>query len=332
MIRFEHTNFLFGLILLPFLVFLFIYLLQWKRSTTKKIGDPKLVKELIKNYSPGRFGIKVVLVLLAFGICVVAAANLQKRSDNESVNRKGVDIMIAMDVSKSMLAGDFSPNRLERARQLVVRLMSKMPNDRIGIVLFAGRAYLQMPLTTDHSAARMYIQQAGPNVVPAQGTAIGEALKMASTSFNSKERKFKSIVLISDGEDHDAEAVETAKALAENGVMVNTVGIGSTEGAVIIDPETGASKKDLAGNTVITRLNEVLLQQIAQGSNGTYVKLEDTDAAVTQILDKLSTIEQKSLQDAAYVNYKSFFQWFIGAALLFLVIEVFISERKKVIA
>lgn len=330
MIRFEHTDFLFGLILIPFLAFIFLYLLQWKRSTAKKIGDPKLVKELSKNYSPGRFLIKFLLAIIGFAICVVAAANLQQRSDKENVTRKGLDIMIALDVSKSMLAEDLTPNRLERARQLVNRLMAKMPNDRIGIVLFAGRAYLQMPLTTDHSAARMYIQQAGPAAVPTQGTVIGQALRVANTSFNSKERKFKSIVLISDGEDHDEEALPIVKTLAESGVMINTVGIGSPDGAVIIDPETGASKKDAQGNTVITRLNETLLQQIAQASNGVYIKLEDTDAAVQQIMDRLSTIEQKSLQDSAYIDYRSFFQWFVVAALLFLVIELFIPERKKV--
>lgn len=332
MIRFEHTIFLYGLLLLPFLVFLFVYLLQWKRNTSKKIGDPKLVKELVKNYSPWRFNTKVVLVLLAFGICVVAAANLQKQADTEGINRKGVDVMIALDVSRSMLATDFAPNRLERARQLVIRLMENLPNDRIGIVLFAGRAYMQMPLTTDHSAARMYIQQASPDMVPAQGTAIGDALQMANTAFNSKERKFKSIVLISDGEDHDENAVQVTQQLAQSGVMVNAVGIGSTDGTVLIDPETGTSKKDLQGNAVITKLNETLLQQMAENSNGSYVKLEDTDAAVQQILARLSTIEQKSLQDSAYIDYKSFFQWFIGAAILFLIIELLIPERKKVFA
>lgn len=332
MIRFEHTDFLFGLILIPFLVFLFLYLLQWKRATAKKIGEPKLVKELAKNYSPGRFLIKFLLAVIGFAICVVAAANLQQRADKENVTRKGLDIMIALDVSKSMLAEDLAPNRLERARQFVNRLMAKLPNDRIGIVLFAGRAYLQMPLTTDHSAARMYIQQAGPGAVPTQGTVIGEALRIANTSFNSKERKFKSIVLISDGEDHDEEALPVVKTLAENGVMINTVGIGSQDGSVIIDPETGTSKKDAQGNTVITRLNETLLQEIARTSNGEYVRLEDTDAAVQQIIDRLGTIEQKSLQDAAYIDYKSFFQWFIVAALLFLIVELFIPERKKILA
>ena len=332
MIRFEHIDFLLGLILIPLLVFLFIYLLRWKRDTARKIGDARLVKELVKDYSPRKFNIKILLVLLGFVICIVAAANLQRRSENESVTRKGVDVMIVLDVSKSMLAEDFPPNRLDRARQLVIRLMSQMPNDRIGIVLFAGRAYLQMPLTTDHSAARMYIQQASPAVVPTQGTVIGEALRMAATAFNSKERKFKSIILISDGEDHDEQAITVAKSLKDNGVLVNTVGIGSPEGSVIIDPETGTSKKDMQGNTVVTRLNEPLLQEIATVSNGIYVKLDDVDAAVKQVMDKLSTIEQRSLQDAAYINWKSFFQWFIAAALLLLIIELFVPERKKVIA
>lgn len=332
MIRFEHTIFLSGLLLIPFLVFVFFYLLQWKRATAKKIGDPGLVKELVKSYSPVRFNIKFILALLGFAVCVIAAANLQKRADNESVTRKGLDVMIVMDVSKSMLAADLTPSRLDRARQLVNRLMSNMPDNRIGIVLFAGRAYLQMPLTTDHSAARMYIQQAGPAVVPTQGTVIGQALKVAGASFNSKERKFKTVLLISDGEDHDEEAIEVAKVMSENGVMINTIGMGSAEGSVIIDPETGASKKDEAGNTVITRLNESLLQEIARSSNGEYVRLDNTDAAVQRIMDKLATIDRTAIQDAAYINYKSFFQWFVVGALFLLILELLLPERKKALA
>jgi Ca-activated chloride channel family protein len=260
--RFQHIEFLVGLAALPLLIILFVWLIAWKKKTGKKIGDPKLVAELIKNYSRPLFMAKYILLLLAFALIVMGAANLQKQGVPEKVNRKGVDVMVALDVSNSMLAADVKPSRLERARQLVTRLMDKMENDRIGLVLFAGHAYMQMPLTTDHGAARMYIQNAGPDAVPTQGTVIGEALKISNSAFNSKERKFKSIILISDGEDHDPEALELAKSLAESGVMINTVGIGSAEGSPIIDPATNETRKDNQGNAIITRLNEPELQQL----------------------------------------------------------------------
>jgi Ca-activated chloride channel homolog len=232
-----------------------------------------------------------------------------------------------MDVSKSMLADDIKPNRLERARQMVYKLMDQLPDDRIALVLFAGRAYMQMPLTTDHSAARMFVQQAGPHVVPAQGTVITDALRMSNTAFNSKERKFKSIILITDGEDHDPNAVQLAQQLAEDGVMINAVGVGSPDGAPIMDPVTNDYKKDQAGNTVISKLNEQELQQLAAATKGVYVRLADTEAAVTAMKKQLGTIEQTSMEDSAFKNFKNYFPWFLGLALFLLVLEFFFPER-----
>lgn len=265
---------------------------------------------------------------LALSAVIVAAANLQKPGAMDNIQRKGVDVVIAMDVSKSMLAEDIKPNRLERARQLVYKLMDQLPNDRVGLVLFAGRAYLQMPLTTDHGAARMYIQQAGPEVVPTQGTIISEALRASNSAFNSKERKFKSIVLITDGEDHDPQAVPLAQQLAQDGVMINTIGIGSAEGAPIMDPATNEYKKDENGNTVVSRLNETVLQQLAGATKGVYVKLNEVDATVNAITKQLNTIESTSLDDNAFRDYKSYFQWFLAIAFVFLLIEFFLPERK----
>lgn len=328
MFRFQHLELLSGLVLLPVLIIIFILLIRWKRSGIKRIGDPLLVKQLIKSYSPVLFMMKFALALLALALIILGAGNLQKPGKMENVNRKGVDVMIALDVSKSMLAEDIKPNRLERAKQLVNKLMEKMDNDRIGLVLFAGRAYIQMPLTSDHSAARMYIQNAGPDAVPSQGTVIGEALRVANTAFNSKERKFKSIVLISDGEDHDPEAMQMTKSLADNGVMINTVGIGSPDGVPIIDHATKELKKDAQGNAIVTRLNETELQQLAQETKGVYIRLDDTGDAVTAIKTQLDTIEQNALSDNAFIDYKSYFQWFLAAALLLLLIEFFTPERK----
>jgi Ca-activated chloride channel homolog len=328
MFRFQYIEYLIGLAVIPLLVTLFYFVLIWKRDTKKKIGSEKLVNQLIRNYSPKNFLIKFIFAALALAAIIAGIANPQLPGAMENVQRKGVDIVLAMDVSKSMLAEDIKPNRLERARQVVYKLMDRLPDDRIGLVLFAGRAYMQMPLSTDHAAARMYVQQAGPETVPTQGTVVADALRMSNTAFNSKERKFKSIVLITDGEDHDPQAVALAQQLVTEGVMINTIGIGSPSGAPIVDPVTKEYKKDENGNTIITKLNETELQQLAGATKGVYVRLDDVDDAVKKIVDQLGTIEQTSLEDSAFKDYRNYFQWLLGFGLLLLIIEFFFPERK----
>ncbi|MBE7174660.1 MAG: VWA domain-containing protein [Williamsia sp.] len=328
MYRFQHIELLVLLGLIPLLLVLFLLVLRWKKTRIQKIGDPQLVKQLIKRYSPAKFAVKFFLTLAGIAAVILAICNLQKPGERENINRKGVDVMIALDVSKSMLAEDMKPSRLQRARQLVSRLMEKMENDRIGIVLFAGRAYVQMPLTTDHGAAKMYLQNADPDAVPTQGTVIGEALRISNTAFNSKERKFKSIILISDGEDHDPQALQLTKSLAADGVMVNTIGIGSPEGVPLIDRTSNEVKKDAEGNAVITKLNEGELQQLAKETRGIYIHLDDTESAANALKAQLDTIEQKAFSDDTFLHYQSYFQWFLAAGLLLLLLEIFISERK----
>jgi Ca-activated chloride channel family protein len=326
-IRFQHIEYLIGLAVLPLVVLLYLWVLRWKKKTVKKIGDEKLVKHLISNYSPKSFLFKFLLASVALAAIIAGAANLQQPGVMDKVQRKGVDVVVAMDVSKSMLADDIKPNRLEKARQLVYKLMDQMPDDRIALVLFAGRAYMQMPLTNDHSAARLFVQQASPDAVPAQGTVITEALRMSNTAFNSKDRKFKAIILITDGEDHDPGSVQLAQQMAEQGVMINTIGIGSAEGAPILDPTTNEYKKDQNGNTVISKLNETELQQLAGATKGVYVKLTDIGAAVDAMKKQLGTIEQTSMDDSAFKDFKSYFPWFLGWALFLLVLEFFFPER-----
>ncbi|HXD76634.1 MAG TPA: VWA domain-containing protein [Puia sp.] len=329
MFRIEHSEFLIGLAGLPVLLALLWLLLRWKKDTVARIGDPGLVGQLIGTFSSVRFLVKAGLVLLAFTGVVLAAANFQKPGSMENVQRKGVDVMIALDVSKSMLAKDIKPSRLERAKQFLLRLVDQLPNDRIGLVLFAGRAYLQMPLTTDHGAAHMYIEQASPDVVPTQGTVIADALQMANTAFNSKERKYKSIVLVSDGEDHDPEAAKVARKLAQDGVLINTVGIGSAEGSPIEDPATGELKKDQEGHTVISKLNEAELQRLATETNGTYLRLDNVEDAVITMTQQLDAAEKKATSDAEFIDYKSYFQWFLAAALILLLGDFFFAERRR---
>jgi Ca-activated chloride channel family protein len=329
MFRFQHTEFLLALAVIPVLILLYILALHWKKKTIKKIGDERLVKEMIKNYSPQRFALKFVLIIIAFTCGVLALANLRSPRGSEKVSRNGIDVMIALDVSKSMLAQDVKPTRLDRAKQLLGKLMDRLANDRIGIVVFAGKAYLQMPLTGDHGAAKMYLASATPDVVPTQGTVIGDALKMCYVSFNAKEKKYKSVILISDGEDHDETAATTATKMAEEGVMINTIGIGSAEGSVIIDAATNEPKKDNEGNTVITKLNEAELKGIAEKGNGIYQLYSNTDEVVAKLDAQLNSMDQRTVTEDSLVNYESFFQYFLGLALLLLVIEFFVSERTR---
>jgi Ca-activated chloride channel family protein len=300
-----------------------------KKRTIKKIGDPELVEQLMGKYNNRGFFQKFLLAAFALTLLVLALANLRVPKGSEKISRNGIDVMIAIDVSKSMLAQDIKPTRLDRAKQLLSRLIDKLANDRVGIVIFAGKAYLQMPLTGDHAAAKMYLSSAGTESVPTQGTVIGDALKMCYASFNTKEKKYKAVLLLSDGEDHDEGALQTAEQMAGEGVVINTIGIGSPEGAPITDPATGQMKTDAEGNTVISRLNQEELKAIAEKGNGVYMLYNNTEEVASRIAAQLATMDQRAVKDDSLVNYQSYYQWFLALALLVLVLELFIREMKR---
>jgi Ca-activated chloride channel family protein len=329
MFRFEHTTYLFALVFAPIMVAMFLALVKWKKQTITRIGDRKLVEQLISGYSPKRFRFKFILVLLAFVLTALGLSNLQSPRDAGQVKRQGVDVMIALDVSKSMLATDVQPDRLQRARLMVSRLIDRLQNDRVGLVLFAGRAYMQMPLTSDHSAAKMYVTTASTASVPTQGTVIAEALTICNNGFDKDQQKYKAVVVISDGEDHDENALETAGKMAEEGVIIHTVGVGSTGGSQIIDPDTRDVKRDENGMPVISKLNEKALMDIAQKGSGTYQLLVEVDPAVSKILEQINGMEKREIVDESLIRYNSYFPWFLGVALLLLAAELFITERKK---
>ncbi len=293
------------------------------------MGDAHLVNALMPRYSKPLRLFKFCLILLALAIGIIGLANLQAGSRTEKIERKGIDVMVALDVSKSMLAQDLSPNRLEKAKQFIARLLEKLGNNRIGLITFAGRAYVSVPLTVDMSALKMNLAGASPAQVPTQGTVIGEAISMARQSFNAKETKYKSIILISDGEDHDEGAADEVKKAVGEGIMINTVGIGSPEGSPIFDPETRENKRDEKGEEVITKLNEKELQEIASAGQGVYLRLGNTDAAADAIAKQISSTEQKNFGDNIFTDYNSYYQYFIGIALLLILIEFFIPEQKK---
>ncbi len=330
--QFQYYYFLWLLASLVVLVALFFLLLRWKRKVSRRIGDQALVKELISSYSPFRFGARFSLLSLAFAAGVLAAMNLRKPGGPDGINRKGIDVVIALDLSRSMLATDLAPSRLDRAKQFISRLMNEIPDDRIALVFFAGKAYLQMPLTGDHGAAQLFVSTADPAAIPQQGTVISDALKMSNTAFGASEARYKAVVLISDGEDHDEQAVSLARNLATHGLMINTVGIGSPQGSYIPDPATGDYKRDENGNPVLSRLNEEELKQISGLTNGVYVRLQQTDEAVKAVVAQLSQIETKVTGDISLMNFRTYYWWFAGAMLALLLAELFIPERKKATA
>ncbi len=329
MLRFEYPILLYALAAVALLALLFAGVLRWKGKVRKKIGDEMLVKALLSNYSGRNFMLKGVFAIGALALVVIAMANLRKPTGNEKVTRNGIDIMIALDVSRSMLAEDIKPNRLERAKQMLGKLIDRLKNDRIGIVVFAGKAYLQMPLTADHGAARLFLSSANTDMVPSQGTVIGEALQMCGSFFPDKEKKYKAIVLISDGEDHDEKAGDAATSLADRGISINTVGIGSPEGAPIIDQLTKQMKRDNEGNTIVSKLNEEELKGIAKKGNGIYLRYTGTDEAADKIEAQLNSMDKRSVTDFAGGSFYSFLPWLLGAALVLLLAELFLSENKR---
>ena len=330
MVHFQYIEYFIAFAAIPIMIFFYFVLIKWKKKTEKKIGDASLVKELTVQYSSKKFLTKFILFAAAFALCAFAVAGLVKPDGTQKINRKGTDIMIALDVSNSMLANDIQPSRLERAKQVISKIIDNSPDDKIGLVIFAGRAYLQMPLTIDHEAAKMYLAAATPDDVPTQGTVISDALKMCFAAFNSNDKTFKSVLLISDGEDHDDEAIKVTKLLAKDGIMVNTIGIGSPEGSPILNPATGQYLKDDKGQTVITKLNEKELSDIAKAGHGIYQLYTNTDAAASNVKKQLANIgNETSFSDSSYTSFKQYFQYFLAAAFILLLVEFFFSEKKK---
>lgn len=330
MVHFQYIEYFIAFAAIPIMIFFYFMLIKWKKKTEKKIGDASLVKELTVQYSSKKFLTKFILFAAAFALCAFAVAGLVKPDGTQKINRKGTDIMIALDVSNSMLANDIQPSRLERAKQVISKIIDNSPDDKIGLVIFAGRAYLQMPLTIDHEAAKMYLASATPDDVPTQGTVISDALKMCFAAFNSNDKTFKSVLLISDGEDHDDEAIKVTKLLAKDGIMVNTIGIGSPEGSPILNPATGQYLKDDKGQTVITKLNEKELSDIAKAGHGIYQLYTNTDAAASNVKKQLANIgNETSFSDSSYTSFKQYFQYFLAAAFILLLVEFFFSEKKK---
>ncbi len=328
MFRFQTTYYLYALAIIPVLIVLFAAAIYWRRNQLKKLGDERLVGAQLIGFIPGRSTLRFILLTLGLSFIIIGLANLQTGDKLEKVQRKGVDVVIALDVSKSMLANDIQPNRLTRAKQLIMTMADKMQNDRVALIVFAGRSYLQVPLTVDYSALKMMVENVSPDMVPTQGTVIGDAIDMAVQSFSQTERKYKSLIIISDGEDHDEQAIEKVRAAAEAGVIVHTVGIGSPQGTTLYDPETKSVKLDEKGTPVISKLNEDELRSIAVAGHGTYNLLQNPADVSDRLVSNLDGMEQKNLGAVEYTDYTSYFQYFLLAGFILLLLEWFLPGAK----
>lgn len=332
MMQFENIKFFYAFGLIPLFVLLFIAAMMWKKKSLRKFGEHSIIKQLIPEISAAKNTFKFIFFALGFCFVIGAIINPQFGSKTEEVKQEGIDLMIALDVSNSMKAEDLQPNRLERAKQAISKLIDGLKNDRVGIIVFGGEAYVQLPITTDYAAGKLFLQSIDNDIVPTQGTAIGAAIDLAMQSFQQDNLKNKSIIIITDGENHEDDAVKSAQAAAEKGITIHTIGMGSEEGApipVYRNKVQSGFRKDKDDNTVITKLNEQMLQEIAQAGNGMYVRATQTDAGLNAILSEINKMQKKQFGSKRYVDFEDQFQWFLIGALFFLIFDVFILERKN---
>lgn len=332
MYRFAHPEYLYALIIIPVILLLYLLMQAWKKRVRRKIGEQALMEKLSLEYSLSKPVLKIVLALLGVTFLIIACANPQLGTRLEEVKREGVDIIIALDVSNSMKAEDIRPNRLERSKQAISRLIDKLQNDRIGMIVFAGQAYVQLPITTDYAAAKLFLSTIEPDIIPTQGTCIGCAIDLAEKSFVGNENKHKALVIITDGENHEEDAVESAKRANEKGIIIHTIGMGSVEGAPIPLYRNGAQvdfQKDNNGSTVITKLESLTLQRIAAEGKGVFVRASNSDDGLSTILGQINKMEKKSFGTKQFTGFEDRFQYFLAAGLLLLLLEFSISERRS---
>jgi len=331
MIRFEHIELLYALLLIPVFIILYLVMNYWKRRAISRFGDTQLMNRLMPQRSNVRPLIKFLFVLFAFGFLVIAVANPQIGSKLEKAQRKGIDLIIALDVSNSMLAQDIKPNRLQAAKQAISNLIDKLQGDRIGIIVFAGHAYTQLPITSDYAAAKMFLSSISPDIIPIQGTAIGEAIALSMNSFSEDDHN-RAIVIISDGENHEGDALEQTQEAIDKGIRIYTIGMGLPEGGPIPNYTNGqltGYKKDKDGNIITTRLNETMLQQIAATGEGYYVRANNSQAGLNKIFEEIDKLEESEFESQIFSDYEDRFQYFIAIALLLLITEFIIVERKS---
>jgi Ca-activated chloride channel homolog len=332
MIRFANGEWAILLILIPKLIFFYWYVFRAKRTALDRFGSAPLMEIMTRSTSRRRQLIKTALIIGGVSLLVVAILRPQIGTRLEEVKREGQDIVIALDVSRSMLAEDIKPNRLEKAKKEIAGIIDRLDGDRIGLVAFAGNAFVQCPLTLDYGAAKIFLDIMDPSIIPTPGTAVGDAIETSMKAFEQEERKHKVLLLITDGEDHKANAEEKAAEAAQQGIVIYTVGIGSGEGVPVPSAQGGQGGfvKDRGGQVVLSKLDEVLLEKIALETNGKYYRASPGGAELDAIYEAIAGMEKKELASMQFSQYEERFQYFVGLALLLLCVELIISDRHSI--
>ncbi len=327
MFRFANPEFFWLLAAIPLLAGVFVWSAWRRRKRIESFGDPGTVRPLMPDASPGRYLTKFIFMLAAFALIVTALARPQLGSKLKEVKVEGVELMFAVDVSNSMLAQDFEPNRLERTKHAINRLLEGLQQDKVGLIVFAGDAYVQLPITSDYMTARNFTRQVSTNMVSRQGTAIGAAIDLAASSFSSESEGSRVIILVTDGENHEDDAIAAAKRAAEKGIKIYTIGIGTPEGAPIRIGEDFI--RDAEGNMVVTKLDETVLRQIALLTDGAYIRSTNQSLGLTEIITKINETEKKEFSARMFEEYDEQFRFFIAAALVLIIVGWLILTRKN---
>ena len=329
MFRFEEPAYLYLLLLLPVLAALYLYSNYRRRKAIRKFGDPELMAQLMPDASRYRPDVKFSIVLMAIGLFSLLLARPQFGSKLETVKRQGIEVMIALDISNSMLAEDVQPSRLEKAKRLVAQLVDRMQNDKVGMIVFAGDAFTQLPITSDYISAKMFLESINPSLITKQGTAIAAAINLASRSFTPQEGVGRAIIVITDGENHEGGVSEAIKTATEKGIQVNVLGVGMPDGAPIPVEGTNDYRRDRDGNVIVTRLNEPMCQEIAKEGKGIYVRVDNTNNAQRAISREIDKIAKADVETQVYTEFNEQFQAVAWLILLLLMAEMLITERKN---
>ena len=331
MYQIEEPSYFYYLAIIPVIVVLFLLAFWWKKRTQKKFIDPELLVQLAPNTSTFKSVLKLLFLSIGIGFLTISLTNPKMGTKLKTLKREGVDVVFALDVSKSMLAEDIAPNRLEKAKQIISKIIDKLGSDRVGIIIYAGSAYPLLPITTDHAAANMFLQNAGPDMVSSQGTAINEALTLAKTYYNNDEQTNRFLIIISDGEDHQDETRQVAQSMSKEGIKIYTIGVGTELGGPIPMKANGSLigyKKDNKGETVITKRNPKILEDVANSASGRYIDGNKTETPVAMLEDILANAQKTEFETKQFSDYKDQFQWFVGLGILFLLIDVFFLDKK----
>ena len=328
--RLEEPIYFYLFAIIPVIIVTFLLVSLWKKRTQNKFASSGLLSKLAPNISVFKSILKLSFFLIGISFLILALVNPKIGTKLKTVKREGVDVVFALDVSKSMLAEDIAPNRLEKSKQIISKIIDKLGSDRVGIIIYAGNAYPLLPITTDHGAAKMFLQSANPDLVSSQGTAINDALDLAKTYYNNDDQTNRFLIIISDGEDHQEETKQIAQNISNDGIKVYTIGVGTEKGAPIPMKINGSliGYKKYKGETVLTKRNPILLKGVADAASGVYIDGNLTDKPVKAIEDIIGNAQKTAFETKQFSDYKDQFQWFLGIGILFLLIDVFFLDKK----